>query len=126
MSVGTSRAAVTCGAAGTLPTIVAPAAAAVARTRHTVLPSRTMSPSERACVPWTRWSFTNVPLVEPRSSIATPSPWARIAAWRRETSGSARTMSVPSRPMTASGVGSTSRPSMGACSTNTNPLNVSP
>src|SRR3954447_10631001 len=97
---------------------VAPAASA-ARTRQTVLPSRTSSPSLSCSLPEMRRSLTNVPLVEPRSSIAIAPPCSRIAACRRDTSGSASTMSVPSRPITAPGVASTSRPSIGRCSTNT-------
>ena len=41
----------------------------------------------------TRWPFTSVPLVDPRSTSEKPSPMRRISAWRRDTLGSSTTMS---------------------------------
>src|SRR5512141_2322811 len=63
-------------------------------------PNETTSPAFKTRGPANRWPFTNVPLVEPRSSSTYFPPWKVRRACRREISASLITISfVESRPI---------------------------
>src|SRR4030095_7448723 len=82
-------------------TTVAPASTFItSNTRMICSPNETTSPAFSTRGPARRWPFTNVPLVEPRSSSTYLPPWNVRRAWRREISASLITMSlVASRPI---------------------------
>jgi hypothetical protein len=107
------------GGGGTSPRGAPTAPTSASTSRQIVAPNRMASPAAIARVPWTRSSFTNVPLLDPRSSIAGPPATARMAACRRETCGSVRRMSQPSRPIVAPGASGCLLPGTGVSSTKT-------